>query len=635
MGSFSNQSKSFRILVVDDEQALRVLLQRQFRQWGHHCDAAGDGRQALELFRKQPYHVVVTDLRMPEGNGHALSTALLGMPQPPGIVVLTGVVEPRLAKDLKARGVDEIIYKPAIPNELIPLVEAIARRRSLRLSDESSPSGDSPDGNQLLQTEEPVAAEPPEPRGESRSSPELVTTASWSQPADASGMQCRVAVLMYHRVTSTEYANAIRSPHVDAVPCASADILRQLLDSGPANIIVIEHDLGGFLTGLEIVERLCRELYEAEFILLADEPDHLQVQADALGVRSILESSAGPVVVADAVNSLQQSIESDVDFIPQAARLLAEKCSDIPPLPQVLINLLRYMEMDLLEIPLDELAHDISLDARATVDVLRFANSSSVGASFEIVRVTDAVKLLGPKRTTSLVFAAAVMTAGQQLAKTPDLREWYQQRCVLIATTASVFAERLETISAEMVFTIAMLQEIGIMALATRDATNYLSLIERVRSTGIAHLERIEQQELGFTHADVGAALLQKWNLPRSVVKPVLEHHVELLKSRQPTDVSVALNRVLRIGEAVADLKDVPHASRQSRLNRILSDYGASNAKSCQAVLQQAAARAAENSRLFNVPVPDLDTLQLLLEQACQTEFDERHDEYSTAAVSL
>ncbi|MBI2480399.1 MAG: HDOD domain-containing protein [Planctomycetia bacterium] len=104
--------KSYRALIVDDEQAVRSLTVRAMSHEQFNCDEAADGDQADAMCQRERYDVVVTDLKMPRGNGYSLACGLLGRDDRPMIAVLTGVLEPRLAKDLYARGVDHIEFKP-------------------------------------------------------------------------------------------------------------------------------------------------------------------------------------------------------------------------------------------------------------------------------------------------------------------------------------------------------------------------------------------------------------------------------------------------------------------------------------------------------------------------------------------
>jgi len=98
-------------------------------QQGFVCDAAADGKEAQDRASKKHYDVVITDLKMPNRHGHALAVYLLTLKPRPVIIVHTGVAEPKLAKDLFARGVDDILFKPFDFNLLAVKAKALVERR--------------------------------------------------------------------------------------------------------------------------------------------------------------------------------------------------------------------------------------------------------------------------------------------------------------------------------------------------------------------------------------------------------------------------------------------------------------------------------------------------------------------------
>jgi CheY-like chemotaxis protein len=100
------------VLVVDDQWTVRQQLARALGTVGIQCDCANDGDDALERCLHHHYELIVTDLRMPQQNGHSLAVTLLDQPDPPIVVVLTGVTDPRLTSDLLKRGVTDVVYKP-------------------------------------------------------------------------------------------------------------------------------------------------------------------------------------------------------------------------------------------------------------------------------------------------------------------------------------------------------------------------------------------------------------------------------------------------------------------------------------------------------------------------------------------
>ena len=120
---------SYRALVVDDDPAVRSLTIHSLAIEGFACDAAADGLRAKEMLASAGYDLVVTDLRMPGFNGHALAVDLLKEYRRPVIVVLTGVFDPRLAKDLVVRGVDCVEFKPVRYDLFAAKVRAMTDRR--------------------------------------------------------------------------------------------------------------------------------------------------------------------------------------------------------------------------------------------------------------------------------------------------------------------------------------------------------------------------------------------------------------------------------------------------------------------------------------------------------------------------
>jgi DNA-binding response OmpR family regulator len=89
-----------------------------------------DGAQAIELLKARTYDLVVTDLAMPNIHGHALVVELLAANPRPAIMVHSSIDDPRLKSDLLARGVDEIVYKPADYASVAARAKALVQNRS-------------------------------------------------------------------------------------------------------------------------------------------------------------------------------------------------------------------------------------------------------------------------------------------------------------------------------------------------------------------------------------------------------------------------------------------------------------------------------------------------------------------------
>jgi HD-like signal output (HDOD) protein/FixJ family two-component response regulator len=127
-------TEPLRALVVDDHEDILRLTVRAFVREGFQCVTAVNGRAAEERLDHEQFDVVITDFHMPEKDGHALVVGLLGSENRPVVVVVTGCLEPRLAKDLLVRGVDDVFFKPVDYGLLGAKVRILCDRRRQRVT---------------------------------------------------------------------------------------------------------------------------------------------------------------------------------------------------------------------------------------------------------------------------------------------------------------------------------------------------------------------------------------------------------------------------------------------------------------------------------------------------------------------
>ncbi len=80
-----------RVLVVDDDSAIRKLLERIARRAGFEVDAAKDGVEALALLDAQDYEVALVDLMMPRLSGYELVQHISQRERGPIVIVATAM----------------------------------------------------------------------------------------------------------------------------------------------------------------------------------------------------------------------------------------------------------------------------------------------------------------------------------------------------------------------------------------------------------------------------------------------------------------------------------------------------------------------------------------------------------------
>jgi CheY-like chemotaxis protein len=115
--------------VVDDEVNLRFAIERGLRKAGHHADSASTVRQAIERLRSQPYDTVVTDLRMPGGDGLELIQWLGSYSPSTKILVISAYITAEFRAEYESSPTIGILEKPVELGKLIELVEQLGPRR--------------------------------------------------------------------------------------------------------------------------------------------------------------------------------------------------------------------------------------------------------------------------------------------------------------------------------------------------------------------------------------------------------------------------------------------------------------------------------------------------------------------------
>jgi CheY-like chemotaxis protein/HPt (histidine-containing phosphotransfer) domain-containing protein len=109
------------VLVAEDNEMNREVIARQLRLLAYRADFASDGKQALELWRGKNYAALITDLRMPEMDGYAL-TAAIRAEESPGdrlsIIALSANASPDEARLCREAGMDDFMTKPLLLDTL-------------------------------------------------------------------------------------------------------------------------------------------------------------------------------------------------------------------------------------------------------------------------------------------------------------------------------------------------------------------------------------------------------------------------------------------------------------------------------------------------------------------------------------
>ena len=100
-----------KILVIDDEQGIRDLLDTMLSRKGYDVVLAESGRKGLELFRRERPDVIVLDLKMPGMDGLTVLQQVRSLNPKQPVIILTGAGTPETEQQVRALGVTEFVEK--------------------------------------------------------------------------------------------------------------------------------------------------------------------------------------------------------------------------------------------------------------------------------------------------------------------------------------------------------------------------------------------------------------------------------------------------------------------------------------------------------------------------------------------
>ncbi|HOJ14777.1 MAG TPA: HDOD domain-containing protein [Deltaproteobacteria bacterium] len=174
---------------------------------------------------------------------------------------------------------------------------------------------------------------------------------------------------------------------------------------------------------------------------------------------------------------------------------------------------------------LRDIAAVIEKDPPTAAAVLRLANSSYYGLAQKVGSVTTALSVLGLHTVRGLVGMAAVVRAFAGATFTlvkPELLWLHSLGC---AASARVLAGEAGRGMQEEAFMAGLLHDIGLIVLLEAAEEDMVRVKEALASGAFDSQAEAEREAIGFSHAEVGAALASRWHFPEPLVHAIRYHH--------------------------------------------------------------------------------------------------------------
>jgi len=222
---------------------------------------------------------------------------------------------------------------------------------------------------------------------------------------------------------------------------------------------------------------------------------------------------------------------------------------DLPATPAIIAQLMN-LTSDI-NTDIEKITRGILADQSLTAKVLKLSNSSFYGRAKEVRTLKEAIVILGFMTLHSLVIATSTQSLYQ---KSPDdgISDKLWEHALATALASRMIAQKTGYHGVEEAFIAGLLHDIGKLVLTQKMTDDYHGIVKTVEDS-MKRFDQCEQEVFGFTHADVGSLLLEKWSFPEELAEAVCNHHSDL--SANGRDRS--LTHIISLGNFMAKKLDV------------------------------------------------------------------------------
>lgn len=296
---------------------------------------------------------------------------------------------------------------------------------------------------------------------------------------------------------------------------------------------------------------------------------------------------------------------------PNIERRLAN-CPNLPTLPGVAVRVIELGRDP--DIDATEVARMVSMDPALSAKLLRIANSPMYAMRRRVENLRQALMLIGLNAALTLALSFSLVSRLQQQKSRSIDHARYWRRSLLGGIAARAAGEALQLRGQEELFLAGLLQDIGILVLDTALGEEY----GRLASVPLTddELLREERRVLQTDHAEVGAWLLERWELAEPLCEAVRESHARELPGVKDREFD-AFRRCVNLSGRIADVwlaSDHEAASREAAA--AASRLFGMRREAVGAILARVGRAVPETAALFEVELVTPGDLAAVLQQA-------------------
>ncbi len=275
-----------------------------------------------------------------------------------------------------------------------------------------------------------------------------------------------------------------------------------------------------------------------------------------------------------------------------------------PPVACKLLSILQHDDFDV-----RDLTDILDYDPALTTSILRLVNSSYFGTVHNVSSVQQAVTLLGSRSLRLAVLSFGLL---RRLNESTPARiyQGYWKRSLTMAAAATQIAGMNRGTAQDVAYSAGLLSDVGVLVFAQVQTDEYVAIHEQHHQS--ARLIREEEELFGFNHAELGAYMLRKWNLPEDLCQAILHHH-------EPPLTLSGLDITVAISDFIATSLWAPDSANVMTAQRLLQETVGLDADGFISLATKIQQTIDENAKLFSVDIDETIDCDALLQTARRT----------------
>jgi HD-like signal output (HDOD) protein len=214
---------------------------------------------------------------------------------------------------------------------------------------------------------------------------------------------------------------------------------------------------------------------------------------------------------------------------------ILSRVGDLPAMPATAAEVLRLADDP--DTDMNQIGDALQRDPGLTAKILRVSNSSYYGMRQYVGTLRLALVILGVREIRNIVLGVSLFESLRDDATESVLKQDFWSHSFSAASVCKELGSKLKLKLQGEDFIAGLLHDIGKLVLCRQLGDKYAKLYRKANGDQ-GRVLILEKEELGLTHADAGAALCAKWNLPKTLSDSIWFHHpaeeIKLAAAKDP-----------------------------------------------------------------------------------------------------